>query len=976
MGNGMAYRLPMMLIILFPLVGCETENKNETATEQALQSSFATQYPVLAEHFDMNESDFNIYLNASGKGTPITATSIKSMNVGYPVNTLDSTYHPISIFDLGSLGDRLYIEQQQGKEKSSFELSSKASNHSVSSQHTIDASASVRYGGLKVAGSTHHALAYLDASSTGDISAIMTRENVGKSIQILPDNFNGYENFERYLRGTELTSEQLKKKIQTIVDMPTEGQCDQKPYFKEVKIDTKPWSDDAMNPYGDIQILSEMEDVFAQLQTQYGLCADTKIREVLVKNMKELRGHIIASIQHFYSQYGDSFVSKVNVINRARGIGQLNWGKTTKNRERQHGGTASISYSALTWGGNASGSYQYHVRNADAKAFKNITVNVEAEPDNSINTTEWQSNLTNMLNSMAEQQNDSVQIPAMSTLPTQVELKLPEPTEPRKKLTPPDSVFKDLAEWKAYYGADESQAKHLMNSGLQQSTIAKMAEEAYLETEQVAINTLMKANNSVEMDQKFQQELAKLNDVRQNNIKPPLLQNNSNQILIPGTFTSSFETLSYDEVIPQLRPKLNIPGEQARTLADFPNLVNLLMRLEKLGRLDSYLNFLSGISVSGVSVEMKDKFHTFYQAATDSAYSTILIAIQQGVDIPNEIFNDWVLKELGTEQQMTQSKLYKALNTPEYYKYVMALLDPAYGKVWSKGSGGYMPMRTNDKGYPELMTWKDISANYQVVQSVVYDDNGMNPLRLYTNTPMQTPWYPVYIYNKGQVPTLVFVQMFGVYQVIYGREWVVQPTHKWLGTVDKNHKNGVYESKVKNIVPSITPLWEFWVNNNDDKQDRYQVLNNEMKEAITSTSNSFLYNDRDLNWDYSLKFADLAMNDEQLLNKFNVLLIYLDEFANPQSEKLGLHSVANPSYKKHANDGYAEFRANNIKVISKKTILSRNGNTLMLLPLNAENTDGKLAQVVDYAPERNPLDIVNRNTMETLKKLALLNVYQ
>ena len=63
----MSYRLSITLLLLLPLMGCEL--KNEDQNKSSLNehtpsgSSLMAQYPTLAEYLDMDESEFNIYLN-------------------------------------------------------------------------------------------------------------------------------------------------------------------------------------------------------------------------------------------------------------------------------------------------------------------------------------------------------------------------------------------------------------------------------------------------------------------------------------------------------------------------------------------------------------------------------------------------------------------------------------------------------------------------------------------------------------------------------------------------------------------------------------------------------------------------------------------------------------------------------------------------------------------------------------------------
>jgi hypothetical protein len=112
-------------------------------------------------------------------------------------------------------------------------------------------------------------------------------------------------------------------------------------------------------------------------------------------------------------------------------------------------------------------------------------------------------------------------------------------------------------------------------------------------------------------------------------------------------FVSGFETLPYDAVIPQLRPDLDIPGLD-KAIGSFPNLMEIMLVSEKLGKLDSYLAFLATVSVSNVTPQMSERYHQFFQKASTRAYDLVGLALSQGTDLTPAVLAGYKKAMLGT----------------------------------------------------------------------------------------------------------------------------------------------------------------------------------------------------------------------------------------------------------------------------------------------------------------------------------------
>ena len=107
------------------------------------------QYPTLAEYLDMDESEFNIYLNTGldsiGVRDLTKPENIKSLNIGYPVDTQKATYVMRSVFNLAALkkDDLLFVDDAQSSRTDSFEIKSSASSSLRDQQWSVGGSANI-----------------------------------------------------------------------------------------------------------------------------------------------------------------------------------------------------------------------------------------------------------------------------------------------------------------------------------------------------------------------------------------------------------------------------------------------------------------------------------------------------------------------------------------------------------------------------------------------------------------------------------------------------------------------------------------------------------------------------------------------------------------------------------------------------------------------------------------------------------------
>ncbi|WP_156909246.1 hypothetical protein [Ottowia thiooxydans] len=965
---GASRLLPTRLAMLPSALACTLLLASCGGGSDETEPTYASRYPALAAHAAMDEEDFDRFLKTAGRGTDITQETIKSLSVGASIDSGASTYNLRPIFDLGRLKDDnlLNVDTTRSQQKTELRLTSNKNASSASSQATIDGSASGSYAGFKAAAAYHQANAWKNTHSDGSISVQMVSANTNNIVSILSSGFSGSENLTPYLIGTQLTDEQLRGYV-SVTESASADVCGGKSHITGLTISRYKMAD--AEPYANMQLLSRMESIFADLRAQHELCSDAAIKAKSILQMTELRGKIESAIADFYAFNGDSFVSQTTSMNQGVGKGQLTFSSADGNTEAQYGASLSAEYQTAAFGAGATGAFQYYKQNGWASALQNVQVSAESWPAGVADTTAWVSSLYTML----KDQGSSV-VPPLGGLPKDPGVKLPTPVGPKKEKQegPPDSVFSSYDDWKKYQ-ADKKSAKD-----------AEELERARQRAESLPIivdgdwKSLQASQGSG--GNAYLQLIAELDDLKQRARVPQQAPQagasaaavDGNLVRFDKMYVSGFETTPYDSVIPQLRPNLEIPGMD-KAIGSFPQLMDMMLAVEKFGKLDSYLRFLANLSVSNVTPEMSARYHQFFQTASSRAYDLVALAIGQGADITPEVLAGYKQAMFGgTSATKAQSELYKSLQDMDYYDYVVGtLLDPVKGKTWATAPGGYLPMRwkSDGSGGAELVTWTALSqerGGHRGKEGVVaadFSNPNADPLALYSSSmkALQTPWYPVYIFNQGNAPALVFVQNFGAYQAIYGARWVVRP----------------FDGDVP-VKPSLKPLWS-----------DYQALgSNAMRAVMTGSENSFLEH---MSWDYSVYFP-LSGNDPMRLRKFNALLLTMPaDFTGGETLYSASHSAAVRDFRKGAYDvtlmSDATYNAFRLPVKEHKMRRMSDGavvdtalqkidenyaTSLMLLPLNTTTTGASLKQAFNYAPERAPMDIVTPTSLDLVNKLAVL----
>ncbi|MFN3731948.1 hypothetical protein [Comamonas testosteroni] len=957
--------LPLALACLAFLASCGGDDSTNES-----KPSLSSLYPTLAAHASMDEEDFERFMLTAGRGTDITPESIKSLSVGSSINSAASTYNLRPIFDLGLLQKEgwLNVDTTRSQQKTELRITSNKQAATSSSQVTIDGSASGSYAGFKAAAAYHQANAWKNTHSDGSVSVQMVSANTNNTVSILSGGFSGDDNLTPYLVGDiELSSDQLSGYVSVTQSAP-EGTCAGKPYITGITVSQYTLSN--TQPYANIQLLTRMESVFDDLKEQHELCADAAVKTQLKGHMTYLRGKIQSAIANFYAVNGDSFVSTTTAMNQGIGKGQLTFNQDDGNTEAQYGASLSVQYQNPAVGAGAAGAFQYYKQNGWAKAVQNVQISAESWPAGVADTSAWVTSLSNML-----KENGGALVPPMGSLPKDPGVKLPTPVDKKKPKQegPPDSVFASYSDWKKYQkdkkrADDAKEAENAANRN-KNEPIVKIGNNARLQASQGG------SGNA------YLQFIAELDNLKEHASqsqppKPPELGAGAdgNLVRFDKMYVNGFETLPYDAVIPQLRPNLDIPGVDT-SIGSFPKLMDMMLTVETLGKLDSYLRFLANVPVSNVTSEMSVRYHQFFLAASSHAYDVIALSLSQGVDVSPGVWDGYKEAMFGSDATKTQSELYKHLQDMDSYDYVAStLLDPDKGKAWMAAPGGYLPMRwkSDGSGGAELVTWAALAhvnygkPNKEVVAAVDFSNPNADPLTLYQSgmKALQTPWYPVYIFNQGSAPTLVFVQNFGAYQAIYGLRWVTRP----------------FDGDTP-VTPSLRPKW----------QDYLPLGSQDMRAVMTGANNSFL--GTAMSWDYSVYFPNSG-NDPMRLRKFNALLLTLPadyKESDGQTMYTAAHSSAvrdfdifELGYSHRTDATYNAFRRpgdnHKMRRMSNGEVVDTTSWTggsvprasIMLLPLNATTTGESLKQSFNYAPERKPMDVITSTSLDLVNKMAVL----
>ncbi len=917
-------------------------------TSSGSEGSYRSQYPTLAEHAQMQEEHFQIFLKddrVGAYGRPITIDSAKDMTIGARINTAASSFIVQPIFDLALLSQDSYLDANfksstQAGTEIKLVSNKKATAHSAQEKYDFTASGHGR--GFKGSSAYHQENKRQESSSDGTVNVTMSYNTTGGYVELITSGFDGDANFTPYLIGLKLDAATVKSYVDYTESYVT-GQSGDK-YISTLLITNGGQLPSRANVYGNIQLLGEMERVFGLLKTQYNKYSDANVRSILMANMLSLKNSIANAIKTFYSYNGDSFVSRISAMNYGLGNGQLKFGESSGNTENIYSGALSVSYSGLGFGGSASADVGVSRQNGWASAYKNTTVEAVSLPAGVIDTTAWVTSIFAMLNN----ESSPISVPALG-LPVLGTLTLPPPADVKKDpAMPPDTCLQSYDDWKKYQ--DDKKTSSQQDKEQAAAAGGNVAGQGV----QQAMNPASAGNQQLYQD--YATELRALKKRRQVSALP--VRGDDNNIMrVDKMFVSGFRTTTYDRVIPQLRPNLDIP-DQSTKIAGFPNISTLLMVVDKLGQLNSYLNFLSGFAVSKLSTGISGGYDTFYAGFTDAAFDMISMQLMQGVDISDKMLASFSVSMLGQEGSEHQSGLYQAIGNIDAYNYILkTLLAPDNAKIWSSAPGGYIPFAWDGNGQLCFYNLQGIYSDLLTLSHslVPYTDPMKNPLSFYeeNNLTIKSPWFPIFQYNQSLPANLLFLQVAGPYQIIRGFTYAAYPNK----AMTFSQMNPVVNASV------TPPLVDF----------------------LSQSGNSYLsYGEYDaIDWDYSLYFPKATQKDPDMVKKYNVLTLPIqtgEKPPNPPGVMGNYKSVFTPASLNNAwqsgsgakqiyktsGGGYIDIIDMNVEMPYKQL------GAILLLPINSTTCGDKFNNAFSYATNFTSADIVQDNSYEAAYKAALM----
>ena len=941
-GNSLSPLTAGIFALLVLVCGC---------TSSGSDGSLKSQYPTLAEQAQMEEDHLQIFLEndqLGANGKPINIDSVKDMTIGAKVSTANSSYIVRPVFDLALLNKDNYLDvnlSSSTEAVTEMKLVSNKSATSHSEQEKYDFKASSKGWGVQASAAYHQENKREESSSDGSVNATMSYNNTGAYVELITGGFTGNANFTSYLIGSKV--ENVKSYVDYTESYVT-GTSGNK-YISALKITNGGQLTDQENVYGNIQLLAEMERIFGLMRTQYDQYSDATVRATLMTNLISMKSYISNAIKSFYIYHGDSFVSRINAMNYGLGNGQLQFGQSSGNTENIYSAALSVSYSGLGFGGSASANVGASRQNGWASAYKNTAVTARSLPANVIDTTAW----ANSIFSMLSNESAPISVPSLS-LPSIGELILPPPAETKKDpAAPPDSCFGTYDDWKQY----QNDKKANTQQDKQQAEAAQ---------KKIDDQGVQKACNPAgfsdpQLYQSYATDLQLLKNKR--SVSAPPLRGD-NIMRVDKMFVSGFRTTTYDQVIPQLRPNLDIPGQSTK-LAGFPNISTLLMVVDKLGQLNSYLHFLSGFAISKVSPEVSSMFDTFYAGFTSKAFEMISTQLTQGVDIRADLLASFSATWLGQEGSERDSMLYQAFNNIDAYNFITkTLLDPANAKIWSSAPGGYMPFSwnlNNQLSFSNLLG--EHVGSYLMHSRVPFTDPMVNPLSFYeeNKATIKSPWFPIFQYNQALPCNLLFLQMAGPYQIIHGYHYVTLPgnelwQHNASPTLTFNQMNPVVDAKVTGPLVDI----------------------------LSQSLNSYTGN---LHWRYSLYFPN-ATPDPDMVRKYNVLTLPLKREDYPPAPSgyinnyliKDYHSAYEPDFMYNwpclsgrTRNVYQSGGGGSTTIVDMCTEgLYKDYGAILLLPINSTTCGDKFNNAFSYSTNLAATDIVQDNSYEATYKAAIM----
>jgi hypothetical protein len=363
---------------------------------------------------------------------------------------------------------------------------------------------------------------------------------------------------------------------------------------------------------------------------------------------------------------------------------------------------------------------------------------------------------------------------------------------------------------------------------------------------------------------------------------------------------SGFKTLPLSAVLEALRPQLDVPVSNDKSVDVFVNTTMLLGIINKFNTIDTYINFISSIPESGLQrTSIPSSFHKYVTHLQDSLMPLVQGSMTSGRDLALNDLSEVLIKEiygLSADGHLGEPKitqLYKYMNyNSDYYAYIYQLtLNDANFRVVAAAPGGYLPIaRRSGYCHPRLsqITQLDVHTTYNLqprhvdFSECIEVSSSTDMAKLLSNYP-QTPLFPLYIYAEKTPPMLNFVQFVGGSRLVIGRDITLIPPG--LGDLTQIPKQGipVPDSGILGSFgykPSLLGDPERLKSSVADKCDKNACFSDDRLQNAT-TLNAFLSSD--LSWNYSLWFQDNVEASIEGYERNQLLIARIGMYAAPQT---------------------------------------------------------------------------------------------
>lgn len=763
---------------------------------------------LILNRFGFNERDI-LRLSTAPNNQKIDSNSIPTFVLGTILNVIESTYCNTPIFNLKNLDEKGLLDlnkQSASQDDLCIKMTSNKTAATTSSKVSYTAKAACNFGGIIAAsGSFHNDQSLSMANSDGNVYVSMQRGKSGSYYQINTKDLASGIDLTPYLIGTRLTDKEMEQYISY-----KEMRFGKQKYVSEITFGgyegsgLMDWG--LRNMYGNFQLLTRMEELFAHIVDQYSQFKDNKeIKKILWDHLNNLKykkiNHVI---RDFYAHVGTHFVNKLYFSSYAYGYGTLKFSETAGNEETRYGAALSLNGSIdKEIGLEAGGDVSFARKKGWASSMKNLTIEAHSRPADVVDIGKFASDIKGILSDEGKE----LSVPTLSVPESpKVEL-LDKPKVEEKKLGPPDCVFSSYDDWKKYQAEIKKDEK-----GNNKNT--EKINEAKKDLETKGSGLILEKDpeepeSSIEAQQQYRELLHELNLLHEKRNQRPQPASDDNVLRIEDMFVSGFESTEYEAVIPSLRVNKLVLPDWKEEIDAYPNISKLFLVINLFQQAADYMEYISNFSVSNVSKEFASKVQSFTDQFAEGSNIIITTWMSKGNDIPTSILNtlgdDWF--------ENKGSKLYIVLGDSDWVGYVKYILKPEVMHLWRDAPGGYAPFFFEKSFKPAFVELEQVVAikeeGYPIHCNcrINYDFSKALPempddISEFYHGRTESPLYPVFRYEHKNEAKFVFMQMAGRYQLIYGRNGVIHPLTTYCagdttGPVDLN------KNTLSNMVPDL-----------------------------------------------------------------------------------------------------------------------------------------------------------------------------